>query len=502
MEFQNLIESFSNDNNPRKSYVYLETILLSLLNKEAEEQNKVFLTNYRLKTTKNVTYEFDAYAPDGIYNFTGPTIFEIKYYTKKESFYYLTKDTRILDKFFYGDNLFQNIIFIFPISIMENDKLLFLSRFPKTNKNIIFWDLNDINNLISKHKDYYNQISNNVFELALNTNIINTLKSHKQDWKDIRNTYISELNESFREDDLVLLLGAGVSKDAGIPSWDKLVSELLVSLIESKLKENKIILGEKERDLIVAALKNENANSPLLQTRYIRTGLKSEFYKVLNNVLYKECSDTSEILKSIAKLCQPLRNRTGIKAIITYNFDNLIEHNLDNIEVSNKPIYRETDVSTNDSLSIYHVHGYLPRKIDDYSELDDSLLVFSEEGYHKVMLDPYHWSNLVQLNYLRENTCLLIGLSVTDPNLRRLLDIAMRKRAHEDCKHYVILKREDITLQTKKPNSKENISISKYNSVNYSLQEEVLKELGLKVIWVEDHKEIPGILKKIKMGSV
>jgi len=61
-----------------------------------------------------------------------------------------------------------------------------------------------------------------------------------------------------------------------------------------------------------------------------------------------------------------------------------------------------------------------------------------------------------------------------------------------------VLKRNDLSLKTKSPSSKENRSISKFNSVNYSLQEEVLKELGLKVIWVEDYTELPSIIKRVR----
>ena len=55
------------------------------------------------------------------------------------------------------------------------------------------------------------------------------------------------------------------------------------------------------------------------------------------------------------------------------------------------------------------------------------------------MQDAYNWSNIIQLNCFLENTCMLIGLSVTDPNLRRLLDVAAKN--NNVPKHYVLLKR-------------------------------------------------------------
>jgi len=498
MDFQKLFDSLANENSPRKSYVYLETILLKILEREAEKQGKELITNYVKKSNKKDMWEYDAVAPAGLFNINEPIVFELKIYRKKESLSLLASSFRALDNLLIRNQDFSTVIYIISLHMTEEEKQLIINKFPPNNKNIIIWSIEDINEIISKNSDYYEEISNNISELALNKNITDVLKTKKNDWKETRNFLISELSEKFKNDDLVLMLGAGVSIDAGIPTWDKLVSELLVSLLEVKLEENDISIGDDERKLIIDALKKENSSSPLLQTRYIRTGLNKNFYSVLNKVLYRNCKNSSELLKSLAKLCQPLRNRIGIKAIINYNFDDLMETNLRTIEVENKPIFRETDLPSNESLSIFHVHGFLPRATENHEELEESLFVFSEEGYHSVMLDPYHWSNLVQLNYLRENTCLLIGMSMTDPNLRRLLDIAMRKRSNGESRHYVVLKRNDLSIKAKSPNSKENRSISKFNSVNYSLQEEVLKELGLKVIWVEDYSEIPGIMKKVR----
>src|SRR5690606_21315200 len=103
-------------------------------------------------------------------------------------------------------------------------------------------------------------------------------------------------------------------------------------------------------------------------------------------------------------------------------------------------------VGSRDELSIYHVHGFLPRDRSGYDGLEKSTLVFSEEGYHELFTDPYHWSNLVQLNLLRETRVLMIGLSLTDPNLRRLLEIAGRRNGPG--RHYAFLRRLSPTAFT------------------------------------------------------
>jgi len=90
---------------------------------------------------------------------------------------------------------------------------------------------------------------------------------------------------------------------------------------------------------------------------------------------------------------------------------------------------------------------------------------------------------LVQLNKLNENTCLFIGLSLTDPNLRRLLDVANRKKGNSNPGHYII---------KKSPSA--NVAI---DSVARILEEQDAKNLGLNLIWVEDYNEIPKFLESV-----
>ena len=98
------------------------------------------------------------------------------------------------------------------------------------------------------------------------------------------------------------------------------------------------------------------------------------------------------------------------------------------------------------------------------------------------------------LNYMTNNTCVFIGLSMTDPNMRRLLEIAAQKRddIKDNCRHYAIMRRFTIA------SSDESSPTKSFENVNEALQESFFKELRINIIWYDDFPEIPGILKQIK----
>ena len=190
-------------------------------------------------------------------------------------------------------------------------------------------------------------------------------------------------------------------------------------------------------------------------------------------------------LNAIARICAPRRNHLGVQGIITYNFDDLLEHCLEKMNIQTNVISCEDDISTPDRLSIFHVHGYLPYQMER-CDLNTEL-IFSEEDYHRVYRDACCWSNLAQLNCLREHTCLFIGCSLTDPNLRRLLDVA--GRTNERPRHFAFLPRNsaagDGTV------NEEALEI--YKDIDSSLREKYYAAMGLNIIRVDDFKEIPAL---------
>jgi len=75
---------------------------------------------------------------------------------------------------------------------------------------------------------------------------------------------------------------------------------------------------------------------------------------------------------------------------------------------------------------------------------------------------------------------------VTDPNLRRLLDVANRKNPAKSLNHYII---KDVPNMGNPNDTIDDLAMF--------LTEQDYNELGLNVIWIDDFKQIPKILKQI-----
>jgi hypothetical protein len=183
-----------------------------------------------------------------------------------------------------------------------------------------------------------------------------------------------------------------------------------------------------EAQQLAEALLEAQKSTPLLSARAIKSKIPESFDEAVTQALYSRVDlaklrDGQSTLQSLVRLSIP-RTKGTLRAIVTYNFDDLLEQALDHASVEYSNVCRETDRLAQGVLGIYHVHGFLPQNANRRALFEDVPLVLAEDGYHDLYSDPFRWSNLVQLSFVRENTCLFLGLSMTDPNLRRLLEIA------------------------------------------------------------------------------
>lgn len=254
----------------------------------------------------------------------------------------------------------------------------------------------------------------------------------------------------------------------------------------------------------------------LIPTRYAKSLIKSDFLATVREHLYKNSKGTSQLLKEIANLCvSNTKELSGVKSVITYNFDDLLEQHIEILNGEYTSIWKEEQSHVQGCLPIYHVHGFLPQS---YTINDP--IIFSEDDYHRIYKDMYSWSNLIQINRLRDSNGLFIGLSLSDPNIRRLLDAS---RTNSKRNHFIIMRRvytegnvrytsdmSNEVMEIIKPLKTDHVLRKQYPQVFLSqetvqeamLTEELLIEkdlnsLGLNVIWVNDFEEISTCLSNI-----
>lgn len=280
-------------------------------------------------------------------------------------------------------------------------------------------------------------------------------------WADRRNRNLTKAQDSFKAGKNTLFLGAGLSKSMGLPGWD----DLLKSLLESLKKNKSLSIND------YSACLKDSDNNPLIQARYLKQFYRDShlsFVSGIREVLYQDNNGSTELLYSIVSLVKTGR----VDSVITYNYDDLLEEALRKDGVSYTPVDRSNRPLPG-SLPIHHIHGMITH--DNDNEYDNNV-VLSEDDYHSLYNDAFHWANVEQLHALSQTTCFFIGLSLKDPSLRRLLDISFR-RGTGDAVHYAFLPRKEY----KEP--------AKAESLFYNM--------GVNVIWYEDYKDLPGMIRTL-----
>lgn len=293
---------------------------------------------------------------------------------------------------------------------------------------------------------------------------------------------IDKAKDAYNNMRYTFFLGAGLSMDAQLPSW----SALLESLLKSENKKPFEYINNANSESISSAM----GYSSIVTGRYaldgyLRDNQKDEdenyqdFIERIRKVLYKKKNYKSALITSVAKAVK----RKKPAQIITYNYDDLLDELLnknDFYSVSDNIIPRTKDVP------IYHVHGMISR---DNTRPSNSVL--SEKDYHHLYSNPHNWANVVQLNALYTSVCFFIGFSMTDPNQRRLLELARAKDKHSDdidkLPHFVFLKKEPLKGEASKEVNEEH-----WHEIEY-----MMSDFGLNVIWYKNFSDLPKMIDYI-----
>ncbi len=288
-----------------------------------------------------------------------------------------------------------------------------------------------------------------------------TVFEEDKQWKQRRDELLNKARHIFSFGRISLFLGAGVSQDAGLSGWDTLLNDMVDQL--HSLKE----ISHNE----VTAIMHDTGNSLLLKARYLKHLCNERdisLVDLLRNALYRREVKESQLVNALVKSIE-----TGnVSEVITYNYDDLLERALDKGDFS----YSTLDMQSRPNpgyMPIFHVHGFISREKDNSF---DKNVVLAEDEYHSLYNDVFHWANLEQLHALAQTTCFFIGLSMMDPNLRRLMDVA-NERGSKTPEHFAFLHRNEYHEPLK--------------------AEEIFYKMGVSVIWYENFRDLPLLINEL-----
>jgi hypothetical protein len=163
-------------------------------------------------------------------------------------------------------------------------------------------------------------------------------------------------------------------------------------------------------------------------------------------------------------------------------------------------------------IPIYHPHGFLPMEGNP-----SEYIILSEDMYHDQYGEPYNWNNFIQIDKFTNFNCLFIGVSFTDPNLRRLLDISKDLIGESKVKHFVIRKRYDRSkinedfkkllrnsphLRSEKENAEMGFADTSEKLVKLmeNFQQKDAESFNVGTIWVDDYyPDVPELLSRISI---
>lgn len=295
--------------------------------------------------------------------------------------------------------------------------------------------------------------------------------------------YLHHFGNLFRlvtNKNLILVLGAGVSMDAGVIGWDTLLNNIfeqsrsdhLSESIYHDLRDNctdNLVLGQ----LLYNEFKRKMLKD-LLDPYRDDDLIESKWKDIIKKCLYQDRPSIEEKIKSdnfILKSFAPLIKK--IKITINYNFDDVVETLLRSEEGVENPSRMNFEIlfgnvpQSRPTGGIFHVNGFIPY---DDRDISSEKIVLTENQFDKYQQEA-HMTNRIKY-YYQNNVCLFLGTSFRDPVLKE--NLIASKKANPGHFHYAIIRKNSFQSEE----LFQNYLFTDLNVIPLVLSKEEIMDLG------------------------
>lgn len=304
---------------------------------------------------------------------------------------------------------------------------------------------------------------------------------------------------------LVVVIGAGVSMGAGLPGWPELVRAVLARALESAAGDD---ARRGDVSSTLARLDAGDVEQALLLrgAELAQDVLGARFVDEVATALYAKAPKPSPVHEAVAELAFPMQPklgalhgprgmRAGWDAIVTYNFDVLMDEALDALGIARESYamqhgvpwpFRPSGIERvppQMRTKVLHMHGRVPRPPEP---CDAPRLVFSAQQYRDaydgardLVLDSLVHRNLTVPGHY----ALYVGCSFQDEAMNSLLRDAWRERPGRS--HSALLRWEGPG------------AVAESTAEEIDAASERFVAMGVQPIWFDRFDELPVLIRSL-----
>ena len=321
---------------------------------------------------------------------------------------------------------------------------------------------------------------------------------------------IQEEIKNRRNIKIVFMIGAGISRAYGIPTWSELTTDFIDKILSDNLYEESFLKMLKEKNDI----KKKFTVAKEILNKYSKKNPTEEYYKFLEKKMLIKTDNKDKNSEEIYNILSKIAIKKGQQKVkfITTNIDNLLEKKM---KINSDEIMVGLDgVTAEKEIKLFKIHG-------DISLLNESLekckLVFTPMEY----VEFYKENDRLEFlkNIIEDSVLIFLGKEIEEEFGYFLSRIPKEKRKFYIVKGYKSIKEKkrdvenDIKLDINyyKHFNFKILPILNYEFLNNYLEEIILKNIykmvnletlkindTIKILQFNDEKEIEIFLDRIK----
>ncbi len=340
--------------------------------------------------------------------------------------------------------------------------------------------------------------------------------------------HLDALVKACKEGQVTLFVGAGVSIPYGLPSWEELITGLLLSEDGGRFKN----FYPNYRAALSSWMARNLDFSPVTLGRVYKykseKGEVSPLSDALQKRLYANFEPGNREGTLLCALVDLVQEHPGLfPRIVNLNFDDLLVTALQDAGLPAYARYRSNDLRPGE-IAVLHPHGFVPRPGQAVPRQE---FVFTEDEYNRLTLEPFHWAATELASQIHSYRAFFVGLSMQDPNLRRILDAAKRKGRPRERRHFLMrrdysvkhfeietevrelrrLAKRDVERRfdagdprrdrwVKKTDDEVRRALRRALRQAHEYDRQLFKHLGVNTFWVEEFADMPKVVEWLNDG--